>query len=389
MINETFDIVTAVEALAETGALGTRRRLSVETMRRVASAWQLYEAAADGSLRAKATLQESFTRSDFPKLFGAALDAKLLAAYQSIAPIWQQFATRDTVPDFKAHSWVDVMGGQGDLPGVAEGAPYERFSLAEADGSYKVAKYGAGFGLTWEMFVDDRLGVFRSLPDRLATAAREKEDRIATAQLTNGAGPNSALFGANKVIGAGGATSSNLMASNPALSEESLEAALTAISIRHDYDDRPIVLRGSTLVVPPQLQTTAERIVGATEVRETVGSRVIVRTNPLAGRVKVVVNPWLLVYDTSANDSKTWYLLPDPAGGITSRPAVVVGFLAGHETPDLRVKNDQGTRVGGGSIDPMEGSFDDDSVQYRVRHVCGGTSVDAIETLVSNGTGSG
>lgn len=382
----TTQILTPDAAVAESTALSRRRPMTPQRRAQVAEAWELFERAVSGSYAAKAQLQETLTGSDFPLLFGAALDTRLLAAYQAVAPVWSAFAVRDTVPDFREHSWVDMLGGQGALSLVGPGAPYPRRKVAEDGGSYSVAKYGDTFGLTWEMFVDDRLHAFSTLPDRLAVAAREMEDRIATAQVASATGPNPALFGAAKVKGKNGATSSNLITGNPALSEAAVEAALTAISTRRDYDDRPIVLRSAVLMVPPQLQTTADRIVGSTEIRETVGSTLVVRTNPLAGRVRVVVNPWLTVIDVSGNAATTWYLLPEPANN--GRPAVALGFLAGHETPDLRVKNDQGTRVGGGSITPEEGSFEFDTIDYRVRHVLGGGPVDANATAVSNGSGS-
>lgn len=380
------ELLTRSAAEQEGVAVPRRRRLSVEQRKRVLEAADLFDEACSGSYGAKQRLLEALTTSDFPMIFGAALDARLLDAYAAISPVWQGFAARDTVPDFREHSWVDLLGGQGALSAVGEGAPYPRRNLAEAEGGYSVAKYGDTIGLTWEMFINDRLNAFRGLPNRLAVAAREMEDRIATGQLATASGPNSALFGANKVIGEGGATSSNLLTGNPALSEQSLEDALTAISIRRDYDGRPIVLNAAVLVVPPQLQVTAERIVGATEIRDVFGTRTVVRTNPMAGRVRVIVDPWLLVVDQTANADSTWYLLPDPQAN--GRPAVVLGFLAGHETPDLRVKNDQGTRVGGGTISPEEGSFEFDTIDYRVRHVLGGGPVDANATAVSNGSGS-
>jgi hypothetical protein len=63
----------------------------------------------------------------------------------------------------------------------------------------------------------------------------------------------------------------------------------------------------------------------------------------------------------------------------------VTGFLRGNEQPDLRVKNDAGNRVVGGSVAPEEGSFDDDTVQYRVRHSTGSSLVIPTGTFVATG----
>lgn len=382
----TETILSTSEASAEVGAIAPRPRMTPQVMERVLKAWKLFENASDGSYLAKHKLGEAMTTSDFPILFAAALDTKLLAAYNAITPVWQGFATKDVVPDFRSSSWIDILGGQGALDPVGEGSPYPRAKLVERGGSYYVAKYGKTLGFTWEMFKNDRLNAFRTAPQRLAVAAREMEDRIATMQLTDGNGPNANIFGATAGIGQGGATFSTLLTGNPALTEDSFGDAILAISTRVDYDGRPVAPTGIVLVVPPALEQEALRIVAATEIEETVGSTKVRRRNPYAGRARVVVNPWLNVLDAGANKATNWFVLPDPNSN--GRPAVVLAFLAGHEAPDLRVKNDQGTRVGGGAIPVEEGSFEFDTIDYRVRHVLGGGSVDANAALYSEGDGN-
>jgi hypothetical protein len=45
-------------------------------------------------------------------------------------------------------------------------------------------------------------------------------------------------------------------------------------------------------------------------------------------------------------------------------------------------------RLGGGASDPMDGDFDNDSIEYKIRHVFGGTLMDPKMAVASNGTGS-
>ena len=40
------------------------------------------------------------------------------------------------------------------------------------------------------------------------------------------------------------------------------------------------------------------------------------------------------------------------------------------------------------NMNPMEGDFDTDAVHYKIRHVFGGTTIDPIMTVYSNGSGS-
>lgn len=343
--------------------------------RRIVEARELFQKVLGGSLRARADLMESLTTSDFPILLGAAYGRELLAEYEGISPIWQSFAARTTVPDFRPKKLVELLGGRAGLAKVKEGAEYSARGVSEAEYEFSVEKYGARIPLTWEMLVNDDLDAFRDLPTRLATAARETEDITATGALiaANGNGVNTNFFKAGN---------GNAPTALP-LTSDNLETALTVIKTRKDVDGRPVILNGAVLMVPPALEMTARRILEAVEVRRVVGGDTFVEPNYLRGVIRLVVNPWLSVVNTGAKSATTWFVLPDPN---RPRPAVVAAFLRGHEAPDLRTKADAGNSVGGGSLSPEEGSFDNDTIQYRVRHVLGAATVIPTETYVSNGS---
>jgi hypothetical protein len=82
--------------------------------------------------------------------------------------------------------------------------------------------------------------------------------------------------------------------------------------------------------------------------------------------------------DTSANKNTTWYLFADPGVG---RPAMEMGFLRGHETPELFMKSSNSVRIGGGLTGAEEGSFENDGIDYKVRHVFGGGLLDPKASL--------
>lgn len=334
----------------------------------------LFEGGVTG-MRARVKLAENLTTSDFPYLLGAVFDRELLAQYEATPSVWQAFARRTTVRDFRAKELVDLLGGQAILDKVGEGAEYPARKVTEAKYSLTVAKRGARIPLTWEMVVNDDLDAFRDLPNRLAISARETEDYLATALLVKSTGAETAFFkSANE----------NAPTALP-LTTENLDAALSAISTRKDSDGRPIIVNGTVLVVPPALETQARKILDATELRFTdAGTGLTTITqNYLRGRVTLVVDPWLTVIAVDAKAGTRWFVLPAPT---SARPALAVGFLRGNEEPDLRVRANTGNRVGGGVIDPMQGDFDDDTIQYRVRHVLGASHVDPKATYVSNGS---
>ena len=97
------------------------------------------------------------------------------------------------------------------------------------------------------------------------------------------------------------------------------------------------------------------------------------------------LTPYIGAHFDTTTGSTAWYLFANPSSG---RPALEIGRLIGHESPELFQKSPNATRVGGGTVDPTDGDFDTDSVEWKVRHVMGGTLMDPKSALASTGTGS-
>lgn len=341
---------------------------------RVDEALAVFERGISGSFRGRAELAESLTTSDFPLLLGAGFERELIAQYSQVTPVWSQYIYRTTVKDFREKSLIDLLGGRSLLDPVAEAAPYPARSVDESEYKIKVGKFGGRIPITWEMVINDDLDALRDLPNRLAQGARDTENHLGASLLVDAAGANSAFFNAGN---------GNAPASAP-LTMDNLGAAIQTINSRKDESGRPVVTnRGLVLVVPPELELQALAILNATEVRSTSGNKTLVGGNLLRGRVSLVVDPWLSVIAKDAKAGTRWFVLPAPSN---PRPALAIGFLRGHETPDLRVKADTGQRVGGGLVPATEGSFDFDTIQYRVRHVLGSAHMDPIATYVSDGS---
>lgn len=343
-------------------------------LKKVGEAYSLFDRAMNGDLRAKADVAESLTTSDFPILLGQGYQRKLLAAYQAQTPVWQQYATRTTVPNFKPQRLVQILGGARGLSRVAEATEYPSRDLSEALFEFSVGKYGDRLGLSWEMVVNDELGAFRGIDQSLAVAARDTEGTVTASAFFNAAktGLNTQFFRAQN---------GNAPESAP-LTRAALQDAIQELSTKKDEQGNPLTRPGLVLVVPPTLEYQAREILSASEIRTTdANGAVSVSQNPVAGAVTLVVEPNLLL-NTGSNAATTWFLLPAPN---SARPAIVTGFLAGHEAPDLRVKADTGNRAGGGQVAPEQGSFDDDTIQYRVRHVVGAALIDPKFTFVSQG----
>ena len=376
---ESFGLTEGGELRGVTNA--AHRRLSPVRSKALVEAAELWTKAWGGDRIAAAVVNEALTTSDlFKSATGDLLDRELLNVYQDVPGVWQQFASRTTVRNFKPKKLVDIMGGRTGLDVVPELTEYP-YAMSDTN-EYQIAakKFGRRFGYSWEAGVNDDIDELRQIPSRFGTAAQLTEERAALEAIVTVAtgAPLASFF---KDYATGGAAANLGYASfnnstDAALTSAALEAGIQSISTRKDAEGNLVPNNGLVLMVGPALQFTAQRILNAATIETTNGTKKVSEPNPFKGAVRLVVNPMLA--------GVSWFLLPDPSRA--ARPAVAVAFLAGYETPDLRVSANTGSRVGGGSISPEEGDFEIDGVWYRVRHVTGSANVDPIHTYGSSGS---
>lgn len=342
-------------------------------------------------------LQEVMTTSDFPQLFGDILDRSVLAAYQEWPAPWTSYAKRVLLNDFRsAKIFPPIWGADGPLDPVKEAAPYPNVPLHEQTPlTWSLQKYGRQVPFSWESMINDDLDQLKDIPERLGRAARRTEDWNVSQLFIGNAGPLASFYSNTNgnIIN----TTNGAQANNPALSITGLQDAYTVLSRMKDENGQPIMRENVVLVVPPALEVVALNILNATELwvsdakgggypgnGTTVGSQTLVTQNWMRNRLRIVVNPYIPMI-ASSNQDTSWFLFADPN---YSREAFRIGFLRGHETPEIWMKTPNATRVGGGAVDAMSGDFATDTIQYRVRHVVGLATIDPKASVASNGSGS-
>jgi hypothetical protein len=325
-------------------------------------------------------LKEAMSTSDFPYLFGDILDRQLLAAYQQAPSTYQNYVKVSTVRDFRTVQRHYLDGGTAKLDAVAENASYPAAKRTEGKYSYSVKKYGRRFPFTWETFINDDLDALKDIPMILGQAAKYSEEYFATDLFVGSAGPDSTFYASGNA---------NIVTSNPVLSVAGLQTAMTVLGNMVNSDSVPIVIEAYELVVPPALEVTAMNILNGLELRlnENGGATnsQLITTNWMKGRFRLNVNH-CIPRIAASNQNTSWFLFAKPAAG--QRVAVEMGFLRGHEQPEVFMKAPNATRVGGGAANPMDGDFDTDGIEYKVRHVFGGTTQDPKLSVASNGSGS-
>jgi len=323
----------------------------------------------------KAILEEAITTSDFPYLFGHVIDRQLLANYKAVYADWRTYVRVAGVPDFNTVRREKLSGSDNYLDVVPEKGEYLPTKPVNCRYTYNVKKYGRQFDISWESLINDQLNAFADIPQRFATAALRSESRFVTGlYAASGGHGNTSLYGA--ALSDCGQSVCNLGVLP--LSIANLETTMALMAAQTDPNGEPIGVMPKHLVVPPALEFTARSIITSglkmwtSTADDESASLPYPTTNviPQMG-LQLHVDPFLPVIDTT-HGGTGWYLFADPSQGA----ALEMGFLRGHETPEIVMKGSDKVLVGGSSVSPFDGDFSTDNIMYRVRHVFGGTQLD-------------
>lgn len=323
-------------------------------------------------------LKEAEGTSDFPILFGTVLERQLLAKYTIANVDWRSYIATGTQSDFRPTDAIGIFGLQGQLTTVRERGEYKQDEvLGEGKVSITLQKFGAIFGLGWEALINDDLGAFNDVANRLNNRTIRTEYFQATSLFVAAAGPHTGLFGAPIVHPIDGANVTNK--GTLAFSVDNLGAVCNSMRRQKDSDGEPIIIDGFHVVVPPALEIELWKAlnpaaliatgVGNAAAKST-SANVVVQNLNITGHV----NPYLPIIDTSGSADKTWYVFATQGG--MAPQACKMNFLRGHESPELVMKAPDKVTMTGGTTNPLEGNFAEDAMWWRVRHVMGGNRID-------------
>lgn len=327
-------------------------------------------------------LKEAMTSADFPNIFGDLLYRQLLGNYTPYPVTYPNYMRIAELNNFRKLHMYALDGGQGALTvPMKEREPYKEVAFVESPYSVSVSKYGRRYGISMEMVINDDLNAFQQRPLMMATGARRGEEYLATTMLCDVNGPHAGFFtSGNK----------NIVTANPALSFAGLQTAYKVLAAQKDKDGEPITITAVRLVVTPNDEIVANNILNAREVRvsEAGGTtnQLAYIQNWMAGRVTISVNPYIPIVASSAT-ANPWFLIAEP-NDMTQRPAFVFAFLRGRRQPQLFLKDPDAVPLSGGAPDPLDGDFDHDGIDYKLRHFFGAAQIDPKMAVASNGTGS-
>ncbi len=416
------------QAIAEKGYRAAGEYHPANYRRELDVAHMLVEGAMRGSWRHAGLLREAMTVSDFPLLFGDVLDRQVLANYAETSYSWDMYCKRAILNDFRLARMFRVDRGAAVLDGPiipnSYGATGTGTKGLEQLSEYplrrrvvsgytdQLYKFGCRMDFSFETIVNDDLDALKDTPALFGRAARRTEEKRATQLYATSSGPNTAFYNNTNKNVINPTVAPGCPYTNPPLSIDAVMWALTVMSNQRDLDGEPISIDAAVLVYPPALRVTAENILNARELYVNIEGGNIsqnVALNAMTSGVRMVVANWaakfaqgalnyyLPVVDTTYGN-QAWYLFASPRNG---RPALQQSFLRGREMPQLFMKLPNQVGIGEGRMgpgagvmpgtnntNPMEGDFDTDAIDYKIRHFLGGTLLDPILSVASNGSGA-
>lgn len=351
---------------------------------------QLGEALA-GDRLAQARLKEAVTSDQLAPMFVKAANVRFQEYFDAHETIWDKIATKELLTDFRPASLLSLKPGAtaapidnggyqhpaGTLPHVPELTPYPTMAYS-ADGAFiTTAKHGARIQFSFESFINDEWNVISRFPKDAAALAARTEDLLVLLQLFDPATKslrkdvfnttNKTEFRVDGLPAeiTGGASGLGTTGNNHGLSFDAIVAArFQALATLRDGHST-YVPEGFVLVTNPALAEVAKGYTQINEIRVQNGKRTEIKGNPLKD-LEVVTSDLISV----VGGENAWVLLPK-GGRANGKTVLAKTGMLGREAPELRIHNKTGQMIGGGDVNPYEGSFDNDDVEVRIRQISG------------------
>lgn len=270
--------------------------------------------------------RRALATGDYPILLSNVANKFLMRAYSLAPQTWRPLASRMDANDFKELTGVRV-GGKVNLEKVVEGGEYKHASMEEGKESFKLASYGKIVAITRQALINDDLGGFTRMSELFGRAAADLESDIMWGLITSNVkmGDNVAMFHTS--------SHGNLAGSGAIISETTISAARLAIRKQTGLKGEKLNLQPVYMLVPPELETAAEKFLNTLYVPGTQSD-----ANIFAGKLKPIVEHRL-----SDNSATAWYIATD----VNQVEMLKFGYLNGE---GLRTETRNGFEVDGVEI---------------------------------------
>lgn len=309
--------------------VGPGHRISNGNLREV-----LHAAFGTGNIRAS-----GFSTVPLPNILGNVANKELLAGYMEEDMSWKEIAGIKSVSNFHAvtsYRMLDDMSYEklGPAGEIVHGKVSEESYTRQAD------TYAKMFALTRRDIVNDDLGAFDDLRNRLGRGSAQKFNDVFWTEVLADSSTNWTTARTNYITGA----TTTLLTDGVGLAL-GVKAFRQMVTPTADGSKR-VAGRPEILLVPPELEYAADNLF--------MGDKINVGSGPgdrniYANKYRPVVSAWLSDSNFTGYSATAWYLLRNPS----IAPMIVVSFLNGMQTP---------------TVESAEADFNTLGVQFRGYH---------------------
>jgi hypothetical protein len=248
--------------------------------------------------------------TDLPDLFTSITSRFLRTSYEAVVPDWKPFSRQMNANDFRQKTGVKVDANV-TFELLEEGGEYKSTTLMSNEKAVlQLQTYARKFGISRKTIINDDLGVIPEYSRYIGLGAAQFQSKKVWGLITSNAiTPDSvALFHAShNNLGTGAAAS--------VINDAALSAGRTAMRRQKSPEGNELGLKPMYLVVPPELQTKAEKLL------RTINPDSVDKVNVWGNLIPVVIDYFA--------DTQAWYLFANPA--MSTVDGLVHSYLSGQE----------------------------------------------------------
>ena len=277
----------------------------------------------DGS----AMVQAAFSTVSLPTILEGTMQRTMLEAYEAVPVVAFDVCRVGSVKDFREVTRVRLLGA-GRWEKVAQDGELQSGKVSEQTFKNQADTRGILITLTRQDLINDDLGAFLDLPRQIGMdGAATIDDEFFRLLLSNpssffGVGNGNFLSGADTAFGV-----DSLSLARSTFQKIKVGPGTEA------KDQKPINVRPTRLLVPVEVETDAQVLLGSAQIQLDGSSSKtkLPVDNPHRGKYGLSVAPHLSDTFYSGNSAKAWYLFADPR----LVAAFEIVFLDGKRQPTI------------------------------------------------------
>lgn len=262
---------------------------------------------------------DGFSTLSLPNTLANVANKFLIQGFMAVETGWREIAKIRAVRDFKATSTNALTGGF-VFEKVGAAGELKHATVGEKNYTNQADTYGKIFAITRKDIINDDLGALTEVPGRIGRgAALVLNETFWTAFLAT---RDTFWASGNSNLISGGTT---------VLSSTSLGSALSKFRKQTDPDGKPLGITPRILLVPPELEITADELMTSTFVNTGGSSSTdkVPNRNVWNSKFRTVMSSYLSNSAITNYSTTHWFLLADPM----DLPTIEVAFLNGRDTP--------------------------------------------------------